>query len=319
MKFIKYFVAVASAVLLFASCGDDSRDYSNSNTEPSTAAGVEFSSSTATSYEVDPDDPTFQLTVVRKATDAASYDIKVVENQDESFEVPSKVEFAQGETSKDITVKVKSSATMGTALALTLTFNDADINPYTGGIKTLYASCTVIKWESAGTGVWEGNIINTFFNVNPMPMSVTLEKATTASSVKYRFASPYTLCTAQDDELGYYYGYPYAEETDVTENGGKFVITIDKNGASLAPVNLGMNFGYGEISIGSVYGNVSGATLSSYPLGVYKQTETGGTVTFAAKSLYISMAEYEDGGKSPCSAGETVLYLSTDDYAASLK
>ncbi len=319
MKIKNIFLSLAAATMLLTACGNDDLELGDSTTPKVEAScpAVEFSAANKTTLEVDPSDPTVSFTVVRKATDAASYPIKVVEGAD-NFNIPTSVDFAAGETEKDINVSVKESAAQGTPLALELTFDEANLNPYTTGIKDFVANVTVIKWEAAGTGYWMGNIINTFWSVDPMPMVVEYEKATTATSVKYRFNSPYAKVATAQDEMGAYNGYPYNEEGDVTGNDGKFVITVTKDGASLAPVLLGMNWGYGEISIGQVYGNLS-SNISSYPLGVFSASKTGGVITWAAKSLYVSMAEYNDGDEYPCSAGPTYFFLSKEDFAAAME
>ncbi len=319
MKIKNIFLSLAAATMLLTACGNDDLELGDSTTPKVEAScpAVEFSAANKTTLEVDPSDPTVSFTVVRKATDAASYPIKVVEGAD-NFNIPASVDFAAGETEKDIKVSVKESAAQGTPLALELTFDEANLNPYTTGIKDFVANVTVIKWEAAGTGYWMGNIINTFFGVEALPLAVNIEKATTATSTKYRFDSPYAKASEEQDEMGGYLGYPYNEDADLSGNGGKFVITITKDGASLAPVNMGMDWGYGEFSVGQIYGYVS-SNISSYPLGVFKASKTGGVITWAASSLYVSMADYNDGAKRPCSAGPTYLFLSKEDFAAAME
>lgn len=274
---------------------------------------MEFAADNTTTFEVDPSDTQFNLTVVRKATDAASYNIVVVENQENAFVVPSTIAFAAGEQSKSITINMAENAPKRQALALALSFDDKDLNPYTSGLKAIEVKTTIIKWESFGRGYWIGGFVNNFFGVDALPLAVDIEKAVTANDVRYRFVSPYSSVATGNDGLGYI-GYPYNEAGDLDGNVENFVITITKNGASLAPLNLGMNWGYGSFSGGSVYGNLSN-NIASYPLGVYTETETGGKIYFAPNSLYASMAEYNNGGKYPCS-NPSVLYLSANDYMA---
>lgn len=90
---------------------------------------------------------------------------------------------------------------------------------------------------------------------------------------------------------------------------------MTKEGASLKPVQYGMDWGYGMFSGGSVYGNLS-TNINSYPLGVYN--EKAGSITFPANSLYVSMADYQDGGAYPC-ANPSYLYLSAEAYLSSLE
>ena len=90
---------------------------------------------------------------------------------------------------------------------------------------------------------------------------------------------------------------------------------MTKEGASLKPVQYGMDWGYGMFSGGSVYGNLS-TNINSYPLGVYN--EKAGSITFPANSLYVSMADYQDGGAYPCT-NPSYLYLSAEAYLNSLE
>ena len=113
------------------------------------------------------------------------------------------------------------------------------------------------------------------------------------------------------DELGAYVGYPYNDPDNLTGNVENLVITITKDGASIAPVSMGIDYGYGEMSMGSVYGYLS-SNITSYPLGTYTETATGGNITFPANSLFLS----DNDGPTPCSKGATVLYLSAADFMA---
>lgn len=313
MKINKFFLSLAGATMLFASCGTEDLELGDSSTSPVDAncPAVEFSTSNSKSFEVDPAEPSFNITVVRRDSVKASYDIVVVSNEDDAFNVPAKVDFEEKELSKDITITMKDGAKQGEPLALTLTFNDADLNPYTVGLKDITVQTTIIKWENIGTGYWLGNILNVYYGVEVLPLAVELQKAVTADAVKFRFECPYaSVCTAQD-ELGAYVGYPYNGPDNLTGNVENVVITITKDGASIAPVSMGIDYGYGEMSMGSVYGYLS-SNIASYPLGTYTETATGGNITFPANSLFLS----DNDGPTPCSKGATVLYLSAADFMA---
>ncbi len=318
MKINKIYLSLTAIAMMFASCGNEDLELGDSTTAPVDAncPAVEFATSNATTYEVDPADPSFTVTIQRKATDAATYNIQVMDNQDNSFNVPATVDFAAGETIKDITISMSTSAAQGEPLALSLTFDDANINPYTTGLKVLTLNTTIIKWEPFGTGYWVGNVINYFFGVESLPLSVQIEKATTANAIKFRFDSPYSRASEEVDENGLgYLGYPYNDPVDLNGVVEKCVITVTKDGASMAPFNMGIDWSYGDFSMGSIYGYLSDK-IENYPLGVYTPSETGGTISFAPNSLYISMAGYKDGAKYPLSHAGSTLYLSVEDYMA---
>lgn len=308
-----YYSLLALGMMTLASCGTDGLEAFDSTTEPvpASCAGVEFASSNKTVFELDPSAMVFNLEVVRKATDAASYNVVVVNNEENAFVVPSTVSFEAGATSTMIEINMADNAPKGKAIALSLSFEDQDLNPYTSGLKVLNVKTTIIKWESIGTGYWFGNIVNYFFGVDCLPLAVEIEKAVTANDTRFRFESPYSRASEDTDENGGFLGYPYNAPEDLNGVVENFVITVTKDGASLAPVNMGMDWGHGDFSCGSVYGYLS-QNLASYPLGIYEPSETGGVITFPANSLYVSMAGYKDGGKFPLS-NPSILYLSSSD------
>lgn len=304
--------------MMMASCGNEELDMSDSKTQPldPSVASVEFSASNATTFEVDPAEPTFTITLQRKAEGAASYNLIVDNNPDNAFVVPATVSFAQGEKEKAIEIAMAPNAKQGEPLNLAISVDPKDANPYTKGLKAYSANVTIIKWEKIGKGYWMGNIINTFFGVDGLiPMFVEIEKAQTATAKKFRFVSPYSKVATTMDDNGGYDGYPYNNESDLDGNVEKFVITVTKDGASLAPVKLGIDYSYGSFSIGQIYGNLS-SNIQSYPLGKLTETATGGYIVFPASSLYISMADYNDGGASICGKGPSYLFLSEADFIA---
>lgn len=153
----KFLLALVSAAILATGCDTTSDlDLSpiDSPEAPAGCPAVEFYPTNPTSLEIDPANPMFELAIQRAATDAASYDIKVLENESNAFSVPSSVTFAAGETITHIIVKINDGAPTATPLKLSLTFDEANINPYTSGYKSYSPSVTVIKWNNLGTGQW---------------------------------------------------------------------------------------------------------------------------------------------------------------------
>ncbi len=316
LKSKKLFMAVISMVMVLTGCNTSELDLSpvDSPAVPANCPAVEFSSVNQSVYEKDPAAPEFTVKVQRKATDAATYDIKVLENQDNSFIIPASVSFAAGETAKDITISTKPDAATATPLKFAITFDEAAINPYTEGLKSYTATVTLIAWENLGIGYWVGNIMNAAWGVQVLPLAVKVEKAVTKDGVKFRFDNPYRTVAYDEDELGYF-GYPYNEEADLTGTGDEKIF-IDLNGtkAILKTVEMGMDWGYGALKFGQIYGNLS--TSTQYPLGTFTQTATGGNITFPAGSLFLNLPA---NGNYICKKGDSVLYLSAADFIASME
>lgn len=167
-------------------------------------------------------------------------------------------------------------------------------------------------WENVGVGYFIDGTISTFFGVdNTLAYTVEIEKLVEGSTIHFRFVAPFSYVATAQDENGGYVGYPYNSDGDCDEQAHTIQIDITSAGASMQPVSLGFDWGYGEFSIGQVYGNISGVSVDSYPLGVYHETE--GYIEFPANSLYISMADYQNGGKYPCT-NPTYVFLSVDSF-----
>lgn len=193
---------------------------------------------------------------------------------------------------------------------------------------------TRVKWESIGEGYWIDGNINTLFGVQPLPLVVEIEKTISldGKTIRYRFDSPFAYeCTGQD-ELGGYIGYPYIDNGENfcgDEKSHKFVVTVTKDGASLAKTNTGMSMaGFGSFIIGQVVGNLSNADgvitdTDTYPLGkveagkVVDGKETPGKITWPKNSLFVMMTEYQGGYVAPA-GNPSILFLSADDYKAYL-
>ena len=319
--FSKYMFVALMSIFVLASCSDDDK-YVPGEQETADKVGVYFPTTDGGNNEIDPADPTeFSIKVARMNTNGAvSVPLIVKTNENDVYQIPATADFADG--AAETTVKVTfPDAEPGEAYTVTIEIPEEYFSLYKENADKVSFSTTYtrVKWENAGTGYWVGNIINTFSSgVNPLPMYVEYETASTATAVKYRFNSPYGVLATADDEMGAFNGYLYNEEGDLSGNGGTFVITVTKDGASLAPVQLGMDWGYGEFSIGQMYGYVS-ANIDNYPLGVFEASETGGVITWAAGSLYVSMASYNSGARYPCAAGSSYFFLSKEDYAAFLE
>lgn len=303
---------IALAGLLLAACTDD-YEYEGASPVDANVAGLYFTTSSE-EEELEPESSTIkEITVSRQdSTEAASYKLTVVENTDNAFVVPETVSFAAGQSKSTVDVDF-SNTTPGTTYTLKLSFEDADINPYKYYQQYAY-TVTRVKWDNIGTGYWiDGNISN-FWGVKALPLAVDVQKTVASDgTVKFRFNSPFAYVATDVDDYGYI-GYPYNEEGDCDNEEHKFIITVTKDGASLAPVEIGMNWGYGMISFGQIYPNVS-SKLSDYPLGTYSEKDE--VVTFPARSLYISMSDYNDGGKYPAKS-PSYLYLSGEAYAKAM-
>lgn len=339
MKTIKNLLSVLLALAIMPalhSCGEDEPEYTPATAESGTD-NIFISGSASQTVEVEPGITTFSFTVERvESDDAATAELEVLENEDSKFELPTTVSFAAGQTEATVNVNVKSPEE---GIYYTLKVRLAgNLSDYTLGTREKSFSFAVMKWEPLKLPegqhcYWVGNTVSQWFGVGIYPLLVNVEKAETSTFIRFRFVSPYSMCRSNPDAdydgiIGgndkhiYFEAYPYNEPGDLVSGNTTFVINCPKGDdeeatkleADLYPTELGIDYGYGMFSCGSIYGHVS-SNKDAYPLGVYDME--AGTITFAAGSLYASMANYNGGGKYVTS-GPAALYLSDDAYIEAL-
>lgn len=331
--FSKYMFIALMSIIALASCGDDDK-YVAGVQDSADKVGVYFPTTDGGSNEVDPADPTeFTFKVARMNTHGAvSVPLNVITNEEQIFQVPATAEFKDGEA--ETTVKVTfPDAAVGTTYALTVEVPQEYISLYKENADkvSFTTEYTRVKWESIGEGYWiDGNIM-TLFSVQPLPMVVDIEKTISldGKTIRYRFDSPFAYACTGQDELGGYIGYPYIDNTNpeifhCDEKSHKFIVTVTKDGASLAKTNTGMSMdGYGSFVIGQIVGNLSNADgvitdTKTYPLGkVEAGEETPGKITWPSNSLFVMMTEFQ-GGYIALAGNPTTLFLSAADYKAYL-
>lgn len=120
-------------------------------------AGLAFSLENATSFELDPnEDPVIELMVMRK-NDKGSLEAPVIvlNNTENSFEVPSSVVFADGEKSAILEVPIKSDARTDTTLTLELEFDDQYVDPYLSSYPYYKGKVDLKKWVKYATGTFD--------------------------------------------------------------------------------------------------------------------------------------------------------------------
>jgi hypothetical protein len=224
---------------------------------------------------------------------------------DDVFDFPSTVDFAAGEATATITVTAPR-AEAGVNYSLVLGIAEADRSIYGQGFREVAFDFSIMKWESLGTGYFLDGCISTFWGVDPtIPMAVEIEKTTTAAGDRFRFESPFAHVSTGVDEAGLgYIGYPYNETGDCDEQAHMIVIDITPKGALWNTTEIGMNWGYGPI------------TISPLAYGVYDAGQ--GYIAFPAGSLGIEMTDYNPGDPSS-TANDTYLFLSAEAFLNSME
>lgn len=244
-KILNLFVIAADSYIL-RSCA---RSYTLGELEDGNQC-ICFDGNYTQTVEVEPGITSFEVTLTRALTDAAgTVDVTVVNNEENVFVCPSTVSFAAGEKTAKLTVEVPSAAE-GITYNLQLALSGDDVSNYSSGYHEISVNFAILKWESIGTGYYLDGTVSNFFGVDSsLPLAVEIEKTTTATSTRFRFDSPFAKVATAQDEVGGFNGYPFNEEGDVVPGEYVFIIDVTKSGASLKPVQYGMDWGMACLAV----------------------------------------------------------------------
>lgn len=328
MKLINkiFLLGVLVGLVAFVGCSeDDLIDPTPSPNAPEGTQGVYFPTSNKSAFEFMPVDPTeFELKIARSVSEGA-VEVPLTQdvNDENVFNVPSSVSFADGET--ETTFKVTfPTADEGKKYNLKLSVEGEQyVNPYVEGVPYVETSAMRVKWEPLDEPmVYVDGTFLAWFGVTSEPMYVFAERAILGDVTRYRFNNVYKVPTLDSDdnpipdEDGIYDGYPYNEPGDFDES--KDYVTIIEIGGDKGTANevymyshqIGVEWRYGMHAIGSIYGNLTvggePASKDEYPLGVLKDS----IITFPENSLYHELPT--EG--IAIAADPTTIYLSKAVY-----
>ena len=144
------------------------------------------------------------------------------------------------------------------------------------------------EWKSIGMATYTEDCVTTFFNVENVSYQVEVRENTNQPGL-YRIINPYGAAYPYNAEGDYDTSKEYFIEIDATDPEGVYIPGI---------YGTGMNWGYGEFSIGSMayyYMASNGATFEEVKDAGYCGVLADGVITFPAKSLLISLSEYNGG------------------------
>ena len=180
-------------------------------------------------------------------------------------------------------------AKSGTYNAVAITYDDYD-NML--DVHTMEFEFTVgngdDNWVSLGMATYTEDCVTTFFNVENVSYQVEVREKTDQPGL-YRIINPYGAAYPYNEEGDYDTSKEYFIEIDATDPEGVYIPGI---------YGTGMNWGYGEFSITSMayyYMAAQGATFEEVKDGGYCGILADNVITFPAKSLLISLAEYNGG------------------------
>jgi hypothetical protein len=178
--------------------------------------------------------------------------------------------FADGAATASLTIAYPGSEQMeiGESYELTVSLVDEEILSVGGVSKQTLTLKRRLTWVDAGTGQWTDGVIPPLFGAEVLTYDVAIEKAEEADGV-YRLVDPYG-----------YEVYEYTAEEEVVSKPCYVMINaLDPNNVVIPEAGIGIDWGYGEIFIGSLAPGV----------------REGKTITFPAEALFVGMRKYNDG------------------------
>lgn len=150
----KYIYLAAISALTMTACSEDGPDYAGPG-EVSDAPGVVFAAASA--YSLNPTESVLNVPLTRtNAQSAASYDVTVVTNEDNAFEVPTQVSFAAGEKKAILPVGLASTFEIGSTKQLEISLSESLKSPYTNGNSVLSTKVTRdYIWNDLGVAYFD--------------------------------------------------------------------------------------------------------------------------------------------------------------------
>lgn len=270
-----------------ASC-DNEEEYKPGEPDVDGCYGVYFpSQEIKTNYE--PTDALeFTVTAARKVEKGAiSVPLEISGNEKGYFELPSTIDFADGEAETSITVKF-SKAPVGEQLSLSIQVTDPQyVSKYSSFDASVSASVIIEKWNSLGKGKIRDDCFTTFYKTGNPEWEVEILENDSQKGF-YRLVDPY------GDN------FPYSKQGTYDKSKTYYfeVHAEDPNGVYIPVQYIGRDWGEGMMMIGSIAGlKISqGATLDSQKSAGNTGTLEKGIITFPKNTLAFGEANYNNGG-----------------------
>ena len=270
-----------------ASC-DNEEEYKPGEPDVDGCYGVYFpSQEIKTNYE-----PTealeFTVTAARKVEKGAiSVPLEIIGNEKGYFELPSTIDFADGEAETSFTVKFPK-APVGEQLSLSLQITDPQyVSKYSSFDASVSASVIIEKWISLGKGKIRDDCFTTFYKTGNPEWEVEILENDSQKGF-YRLVDPYGDSFPLSEEGTYDKSKTYYFE----------VHAEDPNGVYIPVQYIGRDWGEGMMMIGSIAGLkiAQGATLDSQKSAGNTGTLEKGIITFPKNTLAFGVANYNNGG-----------------------
>lgn len=308
MKKLNVCLALIFSVLAIFSCKDEIQERGTSPVVSENCQGVFFPKTNATSFEIDPADPT-EITITIARTDTVNaFEVPIIVdvNDKNVCVVPQKVTFAAKEKTTQFVVTFPT-AEVGVTYNLSLSVSGAEIvNPYIDGFPSLNTNVTRVKWNEIDSKIV---MVNPFWSGGHHYVSKAEITTYGAGEIVngIRLTDPFIAAEGEDaepDENGIFNGVLDIWPEETVRDNVQWIITIDKNDSTVIK----------RAGIGAMWYDVE-MEIVTLKKGTAVRDEEDNIVkiVFPAKSLFIIANSANQGWTS---GGDMIIYLSWDVYLA---
>ena len=286
-KILKYSIIALTviAVPLLTACDDDDDDYSPG--EAVSGSQVYFSSDADTDIEVTTEESSFSIPVQRANT-SGSVTVPLTISGDEGsiYTIATSVTFSDGESEAEIIGTYDpDDVVYDDIVDITITIDDDYSTPY-GNASETFSVGMPAPWESLGNCTFVEDFMTTFYSVGNDPYEVEIEENSVTPGY-YRLVNPFGAA------------YYWNEEGDWDDSQDWYleIHAEDPDGVYIYCQETGMDWGYGNVVVGSLAGYFmeNGNTLDEVKEYGYTGTLVDGIITFPYATLLIKMPDYYDG------------------------
>lgn len=256
----------------FASCSDDD-DYVPAQVPGN--AQVYFSNAQESTVNIVEDQTEFDVLVLRQDT-VGDLTVNILANDPSGiFTIPSSVTFVDGKATANLHVTFDFADIEGNVkYPISLKVDEKDATLY-GDASTSFV-VLYAPWKSIGMCLYTDDYIASIFNLPNVKYNVEVEESMTKAGL-YRIINPY----------GEAYFKALGEE--YVDDGNTYYITINATDPAKVYIersSIGLDLGYGEMTVWSVAGNAIAAGKPASAEGNYGSLKDG-VITFPKNALII--------------------------------
>lgn len=284
-------VLVLIGMTTLYSCQDDAPDYSPS--EKIDSEQVYFPSTNSSKVALSSVENSFDIVIARVKTDNAITVPLTISGNDGLYDIPSSVNFAQGESKATIKVTYDvDEIGFDNFSDLTISINDQYTSVY-GKSEYLFNIGIPAPWKTLGDAIYADDYVSTWFGVDNDEYKVEIQENLLEPGL-FRLVNPYGAA------------YPYNDPGDWDDSQDWYleINAVDPTAVFINLQEVGMDWGYGMFSFGSIAAlrMSQGKTLEEVKEDGLTGTFENGVITFPAGQLLAKMADYNDGGMYPANS-----------------